>query len=143
MAPAPPRPELSPSAVSGRPRILVADDDPAMRDLLREVLARDGYVVTTASDGLELLDRLSTGTTDFELVVSDVRMPFLSAIDVLAMTPREPRPLFVVVTGFVEANVIPMALGLGASAVLGKPFEMRELRLVVRTLLDGRRAQTP
>lgn len=120
-------------------RVLVAEDDEAMRQLLRDVLKAEGYEVSVASDGLDLLDRVSGdahGT--FDLVVSDIRMPVLTGVEVLALTSRAERPTFVFVTAFVDPELMARAVALGAGAVLSKPFELSELLLVVRTLLAGR-----
>ena len=65
----------------GRPRVLVADDDPQMRRLIRTVLEREGYDVHEAADGLDALDALDKGTPD--LVLLDMGMPRLDGLGVL------------------------------------------------------------
>jgi len=64
-----------------RARILVVDDEASMRDMLRIVLRRDGYDVQVAANGRAALDIL--GKEAFDLLLSDIRMPDLSGVDVL------------------------------------------------------------
>nr|MBA3641501.1 response regulator [Acidobacteriota bacterium] len=62
-------------------RVLVVDDEPSMRQMLSFALRREGYDVTTADDGRTALEALRDGR--FDLVVTDVRMPEVSGVDLL------------------------------------------------------------
>jgi CheY-like chemotaxis protein len=80
---------MTPGQVS---RILVVDDDPLMRELLRYVLERAGYEVQTASDGEEALEVLSDRHRPIpHIIITDVRMPRLSGPELLREIEPDPR----------------------------------------------------
>lgn len=117
-------------------RILVADDEPEVVDLLRMMLEWEGYEVVAAADGEEALERASADLPD--LILLDVRMPKMHGLDVLEklqvdpLTVEVPVIMLSVVTTYPEVR---MALQRGAIAYLSKPFELKELtRLVGRVL---------
>jgi DNA-binding response OmpR family regulator len=117
-------------------RILLAEDDAALRDLMAAALARDGHEVVEASDGSEVLDLLAEETLD--LIVSDVHMPGWSGLDVLAGLSRDPAsPPVVLVTAFGDSQLHADALRLGARATMDKPFDMDQLRAVVESVLSS------
>ena len=104
-------------------RVLVADDEPAIRNLVAATLAPQGYEVTTVRDGDEakaLLER-----EPFEVVITDYRMPGLNGIDVLrfAKLMNEDTQV-VVITGHHGAEIQEKALSYGASDYLQKPFSL-------------------
>lgn len=123
-------------------RILVAEDDASLRRLIAISLIRDGYEVAEAADGSELLDLLGSalvkgGTaTSFDLVVSDIRMPGWTGLDLVAGLHRWPwGPPILLMTAFGSAEVHSQAQRLGAVAVLDKPFDLDDFRTVVANLL--------
>lgn len=133
----------STAAPSTSGHVLVADDDADMRELVRRILVRDGYEVSEAKHGLELLERLSDQESGIDVVVSDIRMPVLSGVEVMALTTQLVRPAVILMTAFAEPELTPFALAVGAVAVLSKPFEPGELRGLVRMVLDGVRRAKP
>jgi CheY-like chemotaxis protein len=133
---------------SRRPRVLLAEDDVHLRAFLSSVLIDDGYDVVEASDGAELVDHLenhqSKASTErslrVDLVVTDVRMPGTSGLDVLGEFRRKDRTTpFVLITAFGTEELHAKAKKLGAEAVLDKPFEIDDLRMIVKMLVppDG------
>jgi CheY-like chemotaxis protein len=126
-----------------RRRILVAEDDAEMRCLIAATLRSAGYDVTEVRDGMELLDFVEAaakfGTPDrYAALVSDVRMPWLSGLDVLAVLSAAGwRTPVVLITAFGDPETHAEGRALGAAAVLDKPFEMAEL---TRTLASVMRA---
>ena len=118
-----------------RPSVVVADDDADARELLASALASDGYAVTEARDGYELLGLLAASVTRapghlrFDAIVTDVMMPGFSGLDVLTAVQRhlEGVPVLVV-TAFGDARVCRIAEALGSIAVLSKPFDLDDLR---------------
>lgn len=121
-------------------RILVADDEPEVVDLVRMVLELEGYKVLEATDGEQAL--LKTQVEQPDLVLLDVRMPKLNGLSVLERLSQIPATAAIpvimlsVVTTYPEMRT---ALQRGAVAYLTKPFELREMtRLVARVLaMDG------
>ena len=119
-------------------RLLVADDDAVARDLLGEVLTREGYEVCMAADGAAALAVCETAVIDLALV--DLRMPGLDGLTVLrriaALRPGVP---VVILTAFATMDTAIAAIRAGAYDYLSKPFRMEEIRLVVRRALEARR----
>lgn len=113
-------------------RILVAEDEPAMREVLATVLREHGYQVATVSSGLELKRMLGAGcSSGFDLILSDVRMPGASGLDVIEDLRQagDGTPV-VIVTAFPRQEVIERARGLTVR-LLAKPFELDTLRAAV------------
>ena len=117
-----------------RGRILVVDDDPDIRDVLREVLEEEGYDVTTAANGDEALDVLAElgagedGGPD--LIVLDHRMPELDGPGFLAAYRALPGPHAPVIL-----NTALPDPGLPDVAYLQRPFDMRVFVALVRAQL--------
>lgn len=113
---------------------LVVDDEAQVRKLLRKHLERLGAEVIEAADGEEGWDLFRGHSPD--LVVTDVRMPRLDGIGLLArVRSAAPRAEVVVVTGFVETQTLLKALRGGASNFLEKPFQMEDLTRQLSTSL--------
>src|SRR5688572_12678904 len=108
-------------------RVLVAEDNPQMLELIVHALARDGHQVIAVTNGLELLDVLRNEEVD--LVVSDLRMPEMTALDVLAASYGRKLPPFLILTAFPDDAALDAAARLGALGVLAKPIELDDLRL--------------
>jgi two-component system response regulator PilR (NtrC family) len=130
---------IDPQAATGAAlRVLVVDDEASMRDMLRIVLRRDGYEVAVARNGTEALAWLQREPVD--LLLSDIRMPDISGVDVLRAAKELNRDLIaIMMTAFASTDTAVEALRLGASDYFTKPFSMDELRLKVRQHLDSRR----
>jgi CheY-like chemotaxis protein len=130
-----PRLPLAPPAAARR-RVLVAEDDPSLRRLIVTVLADAGYEVIEAGDGVELLDhieQLLAGPRESFVIVTDVNMPGLTGLDVLAILRcASARTPVVLITAFGDAETHAEARELGAVTVLDKPFDLDVLRAVVR-----------
>jgi two-component system, NtrC family, response regulator PilR len=118
-----------------KPRILIVDDEPSMREMLRIVLRRDGYDVTVAANGKQALDVLHRERVD--LLLSDIRMPDLSGVDVLRAAREANRDLVAfMMTAFASTDTAVEAMRLGAVDYFTKPFSMDEMRLKVRQHLE-------
>jgi two-component system response regulator PilR (NtrC family) len=119
-------------------RVLIVDDEASMRDMLRIVLRRDGYEVAVARNGTEALAWLQREPVD--LLLSDIRMPDISGVDVLRAAKELNRDVIaIMMTAFASTDTAVEALRLGANDYFTKPFSMDELRLKVRQHLDTRR----
>jgi CheY-like chemotaxis protein len=129
-------------------RILLAEDDTEMRKLLAWGLERDGYEVVEAENGLELLEylepslftaRTSGKISEFDLVISDIRMPGLSGLEVLAgVRKRDKATPMILITAFGDPMTHKEAKELGASAVIDKPFDIDALREIIRSIIPPR-----
>jgi excisionase family DNA binding protein len=107
----------------GRARVLVVDDEAAIRDMLSKALMLAEYVVETAPDGRGAIDRLRTG--HYDLLVTDLRMPGIDGLAVIREARRlKPDLPVIIITGYSsEASAIE-AIDLGVSGYLTKPFRV-------------------
>jgi response regulator RpfG family c-di-GMP phosphodiesterase len=119
-------------------RVLVVDDDPLVLDFLRDVMAPENCLVsatTTAEEGLELV-----AEHPFDLVLTDIRLPALSGLDLLrAVKARQPLTPVVLITGAPSVNSAVFALRHGALDYLRKPFSVDEVQQLVRSVAATRR----
>jgi len=118
-------------------RLLVVDDERSMRELLSIVLRREGYDVTLAENGRVAIDHLERAR--FDLLISDIKMPDMSGVDVLRAAKRiDPDILGIMITAFASADTAIEAMRLGAHDYLSKPFDVDELKIKVRHALEQR-----
>lgn len=123
-----------------RVRILVADDDPAVRESLRRSLSFNGYQVTLASDGTEALTAAADPAPD--LVLLDVNMPGVDGLEVCRRIRASGSDVPVLIlTARVEVGDRVLGLDAGADDYLPKPFALEELLARIRALL--RRVRPP
>ena len=127
-----------PAPESGtKPRILIVDDEPSLRDMLRIVLRRDGFDVLLAANGREAIAVLEKERVD--LLLSDIRMPDVGGVDVLRAAKALNRDIIAfMMTAFASTDSAVEAMRLGAVDYFTKPFNMDELRLKVRQHLEAR-----
>ena len=117
--------------------LLVADDDPAVRQSLERTLEREGYTVVLAPDGQAALERLRGGGID--LVLSDLRMPGLTGIELLREVKAVSPDLDVIMlTAFGTVEEAVTAMKDGAVDFLTKPFQRAQLIRVIRKALERR-----
>ena len=119
--------------------ILVVDDDQRLRDLLREYLTQNDYLVTTAADAAEARARLVG--LEFDLIVLDVMMPGENGLELTASLRSSSQVPILLLTAMGEAGDRIAGLESGADDYLAKPFEPRELLLRIGSVL--RRAAPP
>src|SRR4030095_7476510 len=120
-------------------RVLIVDDERSIRELLEIFLRKEGYEVQTApsvSDALTLVK-----TTEFDLIVSDIRMPEMTGIDLLRhVRSNNFNGQFILLTAFASADAAIQALKMGAfDYILKTENYLEELKVVVRHALENRR----
>jgi DNA-binding NtrC family response regulator len=118
-------------------RVLVVDDDPGVRESTSRTLSQAGYTVRTAETGEEAIEMARDGA--FDVILSDMRMPGISGIEVLRKL-RELRvdAAFIVMTGFGTVDTAVEAMKLGAVDFVQKPFFRDELLMRVRSGVERR-----
>ncbi len=123
-------------------RVLVADDEPAIREVVRDALEREGHDVVTAIDGREALEMFEEGT--FDLVVTDLAMPRVDGLELVQeVRRRSPVPILVLTVRGDEREKVRL-LDLGADDYVTKPFGIAELVARARALLRrGESARGP
>ncbi|MBI4455856.1 MAG: response regulator [Acidobacteria bacterium] len=111
-------------------KILVVDDDPIIVDLLKQFLEKKNYAVVTASDGLEALENVRQESP--KAVLLDIWMPSKSGLQVLKEIKEYNKDIGVIlVTGVTDKEIGRVALGMGASDHIIKPFDLEYLEKVL------------
>lgn len=126
---------------SERARVLVADDDEALRELIVERLAREGFEIVEAGSGFEALDLIVLSArgeaTGLDLIVMDNRMPGMSGIELARMLRyAELAVPIVLITAFPDHDTIVEATALGVE-LMSKPFSMDRLSATSLSVLLG------
>jgi response regulator RpfG family c-di-GMP phosphodiesterase len=137
------RPEepLNATADERTPRILVADDDPSVREILKDFLGFEGFDVTLAVDGDDAWQRIVAEA--FDLLVTDLEMPKRGGLQLLRdlQTLKEP-PLAIMMTGYGTVESAIAAMKIGAYDYLLKPFRFEEVGHLIRKALEHRQLAT-
>ena len=117
------------------PRILVVDDEEAIRSGLAEILIEEGYTVEQAAHAEAALGRIREEL--FDLVCTDVRMPGMDGLELVERVKQEsPETELIVITGFASLQSAVDAVKRGAEDYLSKPFDLDEVRLTVKRALE-------
>jgi two-component system response regulator PilR (NtrC family) len=115
--------------------ILIVDDEQSYRQLLSLVFESDGHSVRTAMNGRKALESLQTEPTD--VIISDVKMPDMDGIEMLrAVRETMPDLGVVLMTAFASVETAREAFKLGADDFIQKPFDVEELKLIVKKTLE-------
>jgi CheY-like chemotaxis protein len=120
-------------------RILVADDDPVMRRVVKRVLTDQGYIVVVANDGREAYRMLQTDA-DFRAAIFDLKMPHLEGMDIIRYMRTEKRLMripVILMTAEESLSVMGESFKAGATAFLRKPFTTENVQTVLRLLGSG------
>ena len=109
---------------------MIVDDDPAVRDIVAEFLMDFGYQVIQAGGGAEALDLLGR-TPDLRMMITDIRMPDMSGVELADVaTRRLPDLKVILISGYYVSQQVERRF-------LRKPFRMRDLEAAVRAELDA------
>jgi two-component system, NtrC family, response regulator PilR len=120
-----------------RTRILVVDDELSMREFLSILLEGEGYQVEIAESAEEALRRMDGEL--YEMVISDVSMPGLGGIELLArIKAQAPETAVLLITAYTTAEQAVEAMKLGAYDYIAKPFKVEEVKVLVRNALEKR-----
>jgi DNA-binding NtrC family response regulator len=115
-------------------QILIADDDLSMRTALAESLERCGFEVETAENGSDALTKFQQGK--FEVVITDMRMPKMSGMDVLRGVKKiSPHIPVILITAYGTIKTAVEAMKEGASEFIMKPFSLDDLEFAVKNVL--------
>src|SRR5262245_31723401 len=117
-------------------RILVAEDEEALRSLVVRALRQDGHEVMTANDGAEALDVLTREKGDFELLLTDIRMPVMDGIALALAAARDhPAVTILLMTGYADQRERAHGLDALIHDVITKPFSLGTMRSAVEGAL--------
>ncbi len=118
-------------------KLLVIDDEPAIREGVRRILESDSYKVETFASGQAALERIKQEA--FDLVITDLKMPGLSGTDVLkSIKEIHPDLPVIFITGYSSVDNAVEVMKLGAVDYIAKPFTPEEMLRVIKTALEQR-----
>lgn len=119
------------------PHVLVVDDEPSMREMLRILLKQEKCQVMSVSSGEQAIEVLGLGETRYSLVMTDLKMAQKTGLDVLrAAKQHDPACQVILMTAFATAETALEALREGAYDYMIKPFKIDQARSVIRRALD-------
>ena len=122
----------------GNERILLAEDEPAIRSALSRILRAAGYDVLEASNGGEALRLAEADSRPIHLLLSDVMMPGIGGKELVQrLAVLRPDTRVVLMSGYTDDAALRADLGAARYAFLQKPFTAREVLLALRTALDA------
>ncbi len=126
--------------MNASPKILIVDDEEGMRFFLSEAMKKEGYPFETASDGREALEKLRSGA--FKIVLMDIKMPRLNGLLAMEkMKELDPDLLVILMTAFGTKKVALETLQKGAYDYFTKPFDLDEMRIVIKRAAERCRLQ--
>jgi CheY-like chemotaxis protein len=117
-------------------RILIAEDNHDLRDLVVRALSDDGHEITEAIDGAAALEQLNKHGGAFDLLLSDVKMPVMDGIALALATGRDhPNVSIVLMTGYADQRERTHGLDALVRDVVAKPFTLEQIKGAVRGAL--------
>jgi two-component system, cell cycle response regulator CpdR len=117
-------------------RILIAEDEEALRSLVARALSLDGHETMTVCDGAEALDVLAREQGAFELLLTDIRMPVMDGIALALAAARDhPRLGILLMTGYADQRERASGLDALIHDVIAKPFSLATIRGAVNEAL--------
>ncbi|RJQ13797.1 MAG: sigma-54-dependent Fis family transcriptional regulator [Nitrospiraceae bacterium] len=121
-------------------KILVVDDEKSMREILDIFLKSEGYSVATADNGQTAIEAVKKDI--FDLVITDMKMPKAGGMEVLKnVKEMSPETVVVIITAFGTTESAVEAMKHGAYDYITKPFQMDEIRLVIKNSLEKQKLQ--
>lgn len=129
---------LTRRAVTVEGNVLVVDDDPKVCEVLRDVISRERYSVTTADSGERALEELDR--RHYDLVFLDLMLPGISGVDVLsAIKKKDKKAVVVIITGYGDDPIALEAMALGPLFLIRKPFRTSDITEVLSVVVGARR----
>ena len=120
-------------------KILIAEDDDTLRDLVVRALNADGHELTLANDGAAALEALNRKGGEFDLLLTDVKMPVMDGIALALAAGRDhPDVAIMLMTGFAEQRERAHELDALVHDVIVKPFSLEQIKGAVREALVQR-----
>ncbi|OGP55938.1 MAG: Fis family transcriptional regulator [Deltaproteobacteria bacterium RBG_13_52_11b] len=123
-----------------RDKILVADDEQSMREFLEIMLKKEGYKVSLASSGEEVVKLMEKDI--YDLILMDIRMPKLDGISALKKAKTiSPETVVIMITAYASADTAIKAMKEGAYDYITKPFKIEEIKLIIKNALEKKNLQ--
>lgn len=119
---------------NNKKHVLIVDDDDRIRDLLKDFLSNNGYIVSTAENADQAQSRLEN--IKYDIIILDVMMPGQDGFELTKVIKKKVKVPIILLTAKGEVENRIKGLELGADDYLGKPFEPKELLLRVRNIIN-------
>ncbi|MDH4231651.1 MAG: endopeptidase La, partial [Nitrospirota bacterium] len=120
-----------------RARVLIVDDEEIARKNLEHILKKENYVVETAADGMDALEKFSV--SEFDVVMTDLKMSNIDGIALLEkIKSRQPNTMVIMITGHASIDSAVETIRKGAFHYITKPFKLDEVRATVREAVEKR-----
>ena len=117
-------------------RILLAEDDDAVRELVARALGEDGHALTATADGAAALEALDRRDGEFDLLLTDVKMPVMDGIALALAAGRDhPDLTIMLMTGYADQRERARSLDALVHDVISKPFSVEQIKGAVREAL--------
>src|ERR1700751_835842 len=121
-------------------RVLIADDEDSMRQLVARAIAMDGHETVTAQDGAEALEILTREDGAFDLLLTDIQMPVMGGIELALSAGRDfPSLTIRLMTGFADQRERASNLNALVHDVVTKPFSVADIRTAVAGALAAKK----
>jgi CheY-like chemotaxis protein len=121
-------------------RVLLAEDDEAMRGLVVRALAEDGHTVVATADGAEALDALQGEDGRFDLLVADIKMPVMDGIALALAAARDhPALPIVLMTAYADQRERASGIETLVRDIIVKPFTLAQFKAAIAAALASRR----
>jgi len=121
------------------PRILIAEDEEALRAFVARGLTEAGHEVVAVADGAEALERLTAAEGRFDLLLADIRMPVMDGIALALAAARDhPALKILLMTGYADQRERAHGLDALIHDVVAKPFTLAEIRAAVASALTAK-----
>lgn len=118
-------------------RILIVDDEAAVREFVARALRHHGYEADVAEDGLAALEKLARD--EFDLLITDIVMPGMDGIELALKVAKDyPRTAILMMTGYAVEKQRAYGLENLIHRVISKPFDLRQIRDAAEEALKGR-----
>jgi DNA-binding NtrC family response regulator len=122
-------------------RVLVVDDEEIARKNLDHILQKEGYIVVMAASGAEAFEQMEI--SNFDVVLTDIRMENISGIDVLIKTKSKyPETEVIMVTAYASTDSATETLKKGAFQYIAKPFKINDIRITVKQAIEKKLSTT-
>ncbi|WP_375311289.1 response regulator [Bradyrhizobium sp. A5] len=122
------------------PKVLIADDEDSMRQLVARAIAMDGHETITAQDGAEALEILTREDGAFDLLLTDIQMPVMDGIALALSVARDfPDLTILLMTGFADQRERASNLNALVHDVVTKPFSVADIRTAVADALAAKK----
>jgi DNA-binding NtrC family response regulator len=116
-------------------QILIVEDDTKMRRALTEIMEKEGHSVDSAESGENALTK--AGAVNYDLAITDLKLPGINGMDVLrAIRRSRPETAVVMITAYATVDTAVEAMREGAEDYIAKPFNLDEIRLIIRKVLE-------